>query len=390
MRASVLISSLVAALVGFGGTLALVLAAARAVGASEPQAASVVAALCLGMAATSILLSLRYRMPIVTAWSTPGVAVIAAYGGAIGMPRAVGAFLFAAVLTLACAAMRPLAGLVARIPMSVASAMLAGVLVRFVMALAENAVAMPLLVLPLLGLFFLVRLFSPTAAVLSVLVAGAGMVFATGAASTTALVFLPPHLEFVRPEMDFPVLLGLGLPLFLVTMAAQNLPGLAVLRAMGYTPPTGPLLGLTAAASLLAAPFGATGIHLAAITAAITANPEAHPDPAKRYLAGLCYGGWYILLAVLCASLVGVFAALPPAFIATVAGLALIGPLTGALAGALLEERDRLAAVITFATTASGVAVLGMGAPFWGLLAGLAVFALERLRVRFATKRPHG
>ncbi|OZA00059.1 MAG: hypothetical protein B7X99_05605 [Rhizobiales bacterium 17-65-6] len=149
-------------------------------------------------------------------------------------------------------------------------------------------------------------------------------------------------------------------------------------------------MAATGAATVLLAPFGSTGINLAAITAAITANPDAHPDPARRYLAGVSYGVWYILLAVLGASLVGVFAALPPAFIATVAGLALIAPLTGALAGALQEEQDRLAAVVTFATTASGVAVLGMGAPFWGLLAGLVVFALERLRVRFATKRPHG
>lgn len=390
MRVSVLVSSLVAVLVGYGGTLALLLAAVRAVGATEGQAASVVAALCIGMAGTSILLSLRYRMPIVTAWSTPGAAVIATYGGSIGMPKAVAAFLFASLLVMACAALRPLARLVARIPMCVASAMLAGVLVRFVMALADHAVATPLLVLPMLVLFFLVRLFSPTAAVLSVLAAGAVAVFATGAASTDALVLQPPHLEIIRPEVDLSVLLGLGLPLFLVMMAAQNLPGFAVLRAMGYTPPTGPLLGVTAGASLLLAPLGATGINLAAITAALTASPDAHPDPARRYLAGVCYGLWYILLAVLCASLVGVFAALPPAFIATVAGLALITPLTGALAGALLEESDRLAAIVTFATTASGVAVLGMGSPFWGLVAGLSVFALERLRVRFATKRPHG
>ncbi|OYX90172.1 MAG: benzoate transporter [Azorhizobium sp. 32-67-21] len=390
MRASVLVSSLVASLVGFGGTLALVLAAARAVGASEPEASSTVAALCLGVAATSLLLSLRYRIPIVTAWSTPGAAVIATFGGGIGMPKAVGAFLLAGLLVLACAAIRPLARLVSRIPMCVASAMLAGVLVRFVMGLAENAVAAPLIVLPMLALFFLVRLYSPTAAVLAVLVAGAGAIFATGAAGLDALVFQPPHLAFMVPQADVSVLLGLGVPLFLVTMAAQNLPGLAVLRAMGYQPPTSPLLAATGAATVLLAPFGSTGINLAAITAAITANPDAHPDPARRYLAGVSYGVWYILLAVLGASLVGVFAALPPAFIATVAGLALIAPLTGALAGALQEEQDRLAAVVTFATTASGVAVLGMGAPFWGLLAGLVVFALERLRVRFATKRPHG
>lgn len=390
MQLSVLVSSTVAALVGFGGTLALIIAATVAVGASPAESASAVAALCGGVAVTSLFLSLRYRMPIVTAWSTPGAAVIATFGGGIGMPTAAGAFMLAGALVLACAAIAPLSRLVSRIPMSVASAMLAGVLVRFVMALADNAVRAPLLVLPMLVLFFLLRLWSPTLAVLGVLVVGGGAVLASGAVALSDITLVAPHLVFSLPRFEVPVLLGLGLPLFLVTMAAQNLPGLAVLRTFGYTPSAAPSLAVTGAASVLLAPFGATGLNLAAITAAITANPDAHPDPAKRYLAGVAYGMWYIVLAVSGASLVAVFAALPPAFIATVAGLALLSPLTGALAGALAEERDRIAAVATFATTASGVAVAGMGAPFWGLIAGLAVFGLDRLRERFATMKPHG
>ncbi len=390
MRFSVIVASLVAALVGFGGTLALVLSAASAVGATPAEASSTVAVLCVGVAASSAFLSLRYRMPIVTAWSTPGLAVIATFGGGIGMASAIGGFITAGVLVLACAAIRPLAALVSGIPMSVASAMLAGVLVRFVMALADNAVVSPLIVLPMLALFFLVRLWSPTAAVLCVLVAGACGVFALGFTSPGPLEFLPPHVVFITPKFDLSVMLGLGVPLFLVTMAAQNLPGLAVLRAAGYAPPTAPALGVTGAVTVLLAPFGATGINLAAITAAICAGADAHPDASKRYLAGPFYGLWYVLLAVLGASLVAVFAVLPPAFIVTVAGLALLSPLAGALASAVQGEKDRLAAVATFATTASGMAVFGMGAPFWGLGVGLALLSLDRLKTRFATMKPHG
>ncbi|TCT05096.1 benzoate/H(+) symporter BenE family transporter [Aquabacter spiritensis] len=390
MRASVLVSSLVAALVGFGGTLALILAAATAIGATPDESSSLVVALCLGVAATSAVLSLRYRMPIVTAWSTPGAALIASFGGGIGMPAASGAFLVAAALVLACAAARPLSDLVARLPMSVASAMLAGVLVRFVMALAENAVLVPGVVLPMLVLFLVVRLWSPTAAVLCVLVAGVAAIFGLGLADLGAVRFVAPRIVLNAPTFDASVMFGLGVPLFLVTMAAQNLPGLAVLRASGYRPPTAPALAATGTASLLLAPFGATGINLAAITAAICTGPDAHPDPEKRYLCGPVYALWYVALAALGASLVAVFAALPPAFIATVAGLALLAPLAGALAGALHVEKDRIAAVATFATTASGVSVLGIGAPFWGLAAGLAVLALDQVRGRFATMKPHG
>lgn len=373
------VAALVAALVGFGGTLALLLAAASAVGARPAQTASLLFTVCLGVALTSAILSWRLRMPVITAWSTPGLAVIAAFAAGIGMERVVGAVLMSAVLVMACAAIRPLGALVARLPMGVAAAMLAGVLVRFVMALADNAAARPALVLPLVALFFLARQWSASAAVLCVLVAGTGVIFVLGLNAPLTLAFVPPHLEWIAPHFDLNVMLGLGIPLFLVTMAAQNLPGLAVLRAAGYHPPPAPLLAVTGFASLLTAPFGSPGVNLAAITAAICAGPDAHPDPARRYLTGLFYCVWYLLLAASGASLAVVFAALPSAFIATVAGLALLAPLTGALSTALASEQGRLAAVATFATTASGVVVMGIGAPVWGLAVGLAILALERL-----------
>lgn len=390
MRLSIVSSSFVAAVVGFGGTIALPLAAAGAVGASPAETSSYIAALCIGVAVSSAILSLRYRMPLITAWSTPGSAVIASFGGGIGMSSAVGAFITCAVLTSACAAIRPLASLVSRIPTSVAAAMLAGVLVRFPIAAVTDAGASPALVLPLLGLFFLVRLWSPSGAVVSVLLAGVAAIFTLGLTDISAFRFVAPQFVLIGPTFEPSAMLGLGLPLFIVTMAAQNLPGFAVLRAAGYTPPTGPALGVTGVTSILTAFLGGSGINLAAITAAICTGPDTHPDPAKRYLCGPFYSLWYLILTALGASLVAVFAALPPAFIATVAGLALLAPLTGALTSALHEDKDRLAAVATFVTTASGIAFLGLGAPFWGLAAGLSVLGLERSKTRFATMRPHG
>lgn len=379
MRASIVVSAFVAALVGFAGTLALVLAAAAAVGASPAQASSWVCALCLAVAGTSAWLSVRHRMPIITAWSTPGSALIAGFGSGVGMEAATGAFVVAALLVIACAAIRPLGNLVARIPVSVAAAMLAGVLARFVMVLPEHAIAHPALVLPVIGVFFVMRRFSPNWAVPVALVVGIVDAAALGALGTMPVPELSA-LVWTTPRFDPPVLLGLAVPLFLVTMASQNLPGFAVLRASGYVPPVPSILGATGIASLVTAPFGAHASNLAAITAALCTGPDTHPDPARRWIAGPVYAGFYVLLAAAGASLVGVFAALPPAVVATFAGLALLSPLTGALTAALAEERDRIAAVATFATTASGISALGLGAPVFGLAAGLLILAIDRRR----------
>ncbi|ABS66688.1 benzoate/H(+) symporter BenE family transporter [Xanthobacter versatilis] len=379
MRVSVIVSAFVAALVGFGGTLAIVLAAAAAVGASPAEASSWVAAICLAIAATSAFLSIRYRMPIIAAWSTPGAALIAGFGSGIGMASATGAFLVAGLLVVLCAAIKPLGTLVGRIPVAVAAAMLAGVLVRFVMALAEHAAASPALVLPVIAVFFIVRVLSPNWAVPAALVVGGAGAVLLGRVGPMP-EFELSALVWTTPRFEPPVLVGLGLPLFLVTMASQNLPGFAVLRACGYVPPVRPILAVTGLASMASAPFGAHATNLAAIAAALCTGPETHPDPRRRWLAGPVYAGFYLLLAAAGASLVGVFAALPPALIATIAGLALLSALTGALTAALNEDRHRVAAVATFATTASGVTALGLGAPVWGLAAGLLIVGLDRLR----------
>jgi benzoate membrane transport protein len=376
MRSSIVISAVVAALVGFGGTIAIIVAAAQAVGASAGQTSSWVTALCLSMAATTGYLSLRHRIPVVTAWSTPGAALIAASSG-VRIEAAVGAFLLAGALILLTAAFRPISQLVQRIPASVAAGLLAGVLIRFVVAVFESVGTAPALVLPLVAVFMVVRLANPAFAVLAVLAAGLAIAFGSGFAGPLPSGLALSTLEWIAPAFEPAALVGLGLPLFLVTMASQNLPGFAVLRASGYPAPSRSILTVTGLASLITAPFGAHTSNLAAISAAICTGPDAHPDPAKRWLTGPFYALSYLLLAAFGASLVGLVAALPPELMRTVAGLALVGALAGALGSALAVEAERFPAVLTLAVTASGVSLLGIGSAFWGLAAGLLAHALD-------------
>lgn len=378
MKPSIVNAALVAVLVGFGSMIALVVSAAQAVGATEAQTASWLAMICLATAVSTAVLSIRYRMPTVAAWSTPGAALIVGTTG-IGMAEAVGAFLAAAGLILLTAAVKPLGRLIEKLPVAVAAAMLAGILLRFVLEVFVQAGVEPALVLPLVLLFLAVRAVSPSWAVIVVLIAGVLLARILGLADDLALTPRLTEPVPVRPVFEFGALIGLGLPLYLVTMAGQNLPGYAVLRSFGYTPPTRPILLVTGLASAATAPFGAHMTNLSAITAAICCAPDAHPDPAKRWLAGPVYALGYLFLGLFAASFVALFASLPPALIATIAGLALISPLVVAAGSALRDGTDRFAAIVTLAVTASGVSLLDTGSAFWGLLAGLTVLGLDRV-----------
>jgi benzoate membrane transport protein len=380
MRASVPASAFVAAIVGFGGTLALIIAAASAVGADRAQTTSWVAAVCLAMAVETAWLSWRYRMPIVTAWSTPGAALVAASVG-FSVEEAIGAFIVAAILLVATGLFGPLTRLISRIPASIASGMLAGIVVTFVMAAARSVQADAALVLPLLAGFFVVRLFSPALSVLLVLVGGALLAWATGRMPELPALEIST-LTWIAPSFSPASVIGLAIPLYLVTMASQNLSGLAVLRASGYQPPAGPLIAVTGGVSLLTAPFGAITTNLAAISAAICTGPDAHPDPDKRWLTGPFYALTYLVFALFGASLVALFAVLPPSLIVLVAGLGLLAPLANALSIAMTDPADRIAATVAFAVTASGLTLGGIGAAFWGLAAGLIVLALDRMKMR--------
>ncbi len=295
MRFSVFASSAVAAIVGFGGTLALIIAAAQVLGATQAETASWVTAICLAIAASSAWLSIRYKMPIIAAWSTPGLALIGASAG-FSMPEAVGAFIVTALALVATGLIRQLSVLVSRIPASVASGMLAGVLLSFVIAAAKTVPGDPVFVLPLVALFFVIRLFNPSLAVIAVLVIG--MVFALVTGRSPALP--APEistLTLIWPEFNMGAMIGLAIPLYLVTMASQNLPGFAVLRASGYEPPTSACLRVTGLFSLLTAPFGASTTNLAAISAALLHQSRrasrcrqalAHRPGLCRDLCGVC------------------------------------------------------------------------------------------------------
>jgi benzoate membrane transport protein len=381
MRASVISAALVAALVGYGSTIALVLAAAQAVGAGPAETASWVAAVCWATAAGSALLSAWSRVPVVLAWSTPGAALIAASSG-IALPEAVGAFVAAGLLVALTGALPPLGRLVAAIPAALASAMLAGVLLPFCMALARAAGTSAALVLPLVAAFLAVRLWKPAHAALAALALAVPLAFGPAGAAVPLLAFEPLPFVLIPPDFDAGVIIGLGLPLYLVTMASQNLPGFAVLRAAGYDPPVSRALGVSGLISAAAAPFGAHTVNMAAITAAICLGPEVHPDRDRRWLVGLAYAAVWAGFGLAGSSLVALILAMPAEIVASVAGLALIAPFLGAAAGAFEPPQTRFPAAVTFFVTASGVVALGIGAAFWGLVAGLAVFAAERLARR--------
>jgi benzoate membrane transport protein len=379
MRLSLISAALVSALVGYGSTIALVLAAAGAVGANGPQTASWLLAICLAKAIGTAALSTWHRAPAILAWSSPGAALIAATSG-ISFAEAAGAFIVTGLLVAVTGLLRPLGQAVARIPDGIAGGMLAGVLLPFVLGGARAAEAAPLLVLPMVAVFLLVRLKNPAVAVLAALAAGVALAFGFGQATLPEMTKALPTLIFVTPEFTMGTVIGLALPLYLVTMASQNLPGFATMRAAGFEPPVRSALGVTGTLSALAAFFGAHTISMAAISAAICLGPDVDPDPKTRWRVGLAYAAVWVILGISSPAILALLAALPAGVMAALVALALIGALTGALAMALNNPDQRFAAVLTLAVTGAGVPFFGIGAAFWGLMAGLAAHALDRLK----------
>lgn len=377
---SAIVAGLVAVLVSFGGTAVLMVQAGHAAGLDAARIGSWLGSICLALGVGGALISLRSRIPVVFAWSTPGAALLVT--GLVGVPfdQAVGAFVLAAALTLACGVFGWIDPIVRRIPAELAAAMLAGVLLNFGMGIFGSIAAQPVLVLSMCAAYLLGRRWAPRFAVLAVLVVG------LAAASSLDLLRLG-HVqwawtEFVwtTPSFTWQAAISLGIPLFVVAMASQNLPGLAILQAAGYRPPASRLVGL------LAAPFGAHSVTLGAIIAALCAGPEAHANPGRRYVAAATYGLTYVLLSV-AAGAVAVFflQALPGALIAALAGLALLGAIMGGMTTAMADPQRREAALVTLLATASGISFWGIGSAFWGLAAGLATHgALAWRRARSA------
>ena len=374
-------AGLLAAIVGFASSFAVVLQGLAAVGASPAQAASGLMALCVVKGFLGAGLSLATRLPISIAWSTPGAALLAATGlPAGGFGYAAGAFLAAAALVVAAGLWQPFGRAVAAIPQSLASAMLAGVLLGLCIAPVKAVAELPKLALPIVVVWALTLQFARFYAVPVAVAVTAALVFFATVLPDGALAHIRPDPVFVAPAFSLAALVSIGLPLFLVTMAAQNVPGLAVLNLNGYKPRPGPIFVATGAASGLIALFGGHLVNLAAITAALCAGPEAHPDPARRYIAAVTAGAAYIVLGLFASFAAAFVAASPPLLIQCVAGLALLGSLAAALASALAREDERLPAMLTFAVSASGASFFGIAAPFWGLIAGGALYGLGKLK----------
>ncbi|HEU4778906.1 MAG TPA: benzoate/H(+) symporter BenE family transporter [Steroidobacteraceae bacterium] len=371
-------SALIATVVGFGGTIALVVQAFRTLGATVEQTGSAVTALCIGIAVGGAALSLKMRIPIVLAWSTPGAALLAAAPPGLAWPTAIGVFLSAALLMIVLGLVPVLGRLAARIPISIASAMLAGVLLPFCLAAFRLGVDDALLVALLVGVFILARQRIPLYALLLVLVSAIAITLIRGDAGPLPPGALLGRLLPTMPGGEVQAIIGLAIPLFLVTLVSQNLPGLMVLRSAGYEPKPGPLIVGTGVLSLALAPFGAHAVNLAAITAALCTSEDAHPDRAKRWTVAVIYGGFYLLLAIFSPALVRLFLALPIAVIATITGLALIPALVGSMDHMLSVKDERDAAILTFLATASGLALFGLGSAFWGLVVGFVALGAKR------------
>lgn len=379
-------SGVVAAVTGFASSFALVIAGLQAVGATPGQAASGLLALCLGQGLLMIVLSLRYRMPLSFAWSTPGAAVLVAAeasgdGSDAAYPTAVGAFLVCAVLLIATGLWPWLARAMTSIPAPIASAMLAGILFPICLAPVTAAVELPIVAVPMIVVWLLLTRFAPRWAVpAAVIVAGAGIALTAGSGWAEGAV-VAPRLEFVVPAFDPIVAVSLGVPLYIVTMAGQNVPGFAVLSTFGYTdPPARVMLASTGFASAITAPFGGYTLNLAAITAAMTAGPDAHPDPARRWIGTVAGGTAYLVIGLGAALATALVTASPPVLVTAVAGLALLGALVTSVTTALADPNARLVAIGTFLVVASGVVIAGIGSAFWGLLVGGVLLLVLRRR----------
>ena len=372
-------TGLLAAVVGFASTFTVVLQGLTRVGASPAQAASGLMVVCVVQGALTVFYSLWTREPINIVWSTPGAALMIATGVPDGgYPAAVGAVLFAGVLIVLAGLWRPFGRAVSAIPRSLAGAMLAGILFGLCLAPVRAMAESPALAAPIVIAWALAWRFARAYAVPVALAVTATVVLVVTKLPADAMAGATPRLAWTPP--GFSAVGSLGLPLFIVTMASQNVPGLAVLRANGYRPDIGRVFVGSGLGSILCSLFGGFLLNLAAVTAALCAGPDSHPDPAKRWWSTLVNGGIYLALGLAAGYAAALVNASPPSLIQAVAGLALLNSLAGSLSAALAEPDERLPATVTFLVASSGVAFLGVGAAFWGLLAGGVLMALDRLR----------
>lgn len=375
-------AGLASVLIGYSSSAVIIFQAARAAGASTAQTGSWMMALGIGMGLTTFGLSWRYKMPIITAWSTPGAALLATSLAGISMSEAIGAFIFSAILITLSGITGWFERIIDRIPLPLAAAMLSGILFQFGIDAFLSLQSRFGLVVTMFIVYLIAKKFIPRYTILLVLLVGllwCGFQDLLDFSGFSLAINAP---QLVTPSVSLGALIGVGIPLYVVTMVSQNIPGIAVLRTAGYRAPLSPIIGWTGITTLLLAPFGGFAINLAAITAAICTGPEAHADSGKRYVAGLSTGVFYLLLGIFGSAIATLFAAFPTEFILALAGLALLSTIANSLYTAVSDDSLREAAIITFVVTASGISLFGIGAAFWGLVAGgIANLVLSRKTV---------
>nr|WP_296775283.1 benzoate/H(+) symporter BenE family transporter [Rhodococcus sp. (in: high G+C Gram-positive bacteria)] len=375
-RLQPVLAGVVAALVGFTSSFAVVLTGLRAVGASPAEAASGLLAISVTQAVGMIYLSRRFRQPITLAWSTPGAALLAGTGTVVGgWPAAVGAFVTVGVLVVITGMWPRLGALITSIPTSLAQAMLAGVLLPLCLAPVTAFASSPAIIAPVVLVWLVLQRFSKRWAVPAAFGVAAVIIAidVTAGGRVPDVAELLPSISPTVPHWNWQAIVGIALPLYIVTMASQNIPGVAVMKSFDYDVPWRPAMTVTGIGTVIGAPLGGHTINLAAISAALAAAPSAHPDPKRRWIAASAAGWFYLVLALCSAALATLVAVAPAGVVETVAGLALLATLGASLAGALKEESGREAAILTFVIAASGIGIVGIGSAFWALAVGLIV-----------------
>lgn len=375
-----LVAGFIAVMVGYTSSVILIIQAATATGADAAQLASWLWTLGIGMGISCICLSFYYRIPVLTAWSTPGAALLITSLGNFSLAEAIGAFVISSLLITLCGISGWFDRLMRYIPAPLAAAMLAGVLLRFGLDLFRVAPQDPLLLGTLLPAFLLGRHLWPRYTMVLVLAMGITLCALRGDLQLDTLHWQLASPVWTWPSFSFDALFGIALPLFIVTMTSQNMPGITILRAHGYQPATSSLIGWTGLIGLLLAPFGGYAFNLAAITAAICMGKDVDPDASRRWPAAVWAGGFYLLTGCFGASVAALFTAFPATLITCVAGLALLGTIGSSLHTALLQDEAREAALLTFIITASGISLLGVGAACWGLLVGVILHHVNQRR----------
>ncbi len=377
---SAIVAGFIAMMTGVTSSLVLMFQAGQAAGLTSAQISSWIWALFMGMAVCSIGLSLRYRSPITVAWSTPGAALLITSLGGVAYPEAIGAFITCAVLVIICGVTGSFERLVKRLPTSLAAALLAGILFKIGSEIFVAAQHRTGLVLGMFFTYLIVKRYSPRYAVLVTLLVGVALSGMLGLLNFSGFALEVAMPVWTTPSFSIAATVSIGIPLFVVAMTSQNMPGVAVLRADGYQVPASPLITATGAISLITAPFGAHGINLAAISAAICTGPHAHEDRDKRYTAAIWCGIFYAIAGVFGATLAALFAAFPRELVLSIAALALFGSIINGLTVAMNEPKEREAALITFMVTASGLTLFSIGSAFWGIVAGVLTLLILNYR----------